>query len=147
MIPWAISEIWLQIGEKCWKWPFLDCFFSARRPSWIFSSFQKDVHLLSQMFNDVSKSQKDPMSHLWDLTPDTRTHGNTDRRKHGRSLFLYPPRGSTDPTGDNKSFAPFLLTKVVIGEGAQKISIIFVKNQDIQNPKTSAWSWGTLLSS
>jgi len=79
MIPWAISEIWLRTDKNCWKWPFFDSFLLARRPSWKFSSFQKDVHLSRMMAEVILEFQNDPMSHLWDLTPDGKTEtGKTE---------------------------------------------------------------------
>ena len=94
-----LTEIWHKMQQNCPKRPFLTYFFNARRPSWNFSKFWKDVHRLAMVLYDVSTFQKDPMSHLWDLMPEGRTDGRTDGCTDGRKVFLYPPLGPTGPTG------------------------------------------------
>ena len=80
--------------QNCPKSPFLTYFFNGRRPSWIFSKFQNDVHLPRQVLYDVLKFRNDPMSHLWDLTRYGRTDGRTD----GRHSYI-PLSGTKCPRG------------------------------------------------
>ena len=85
----------------CWncpKRPILTYFFNTRRPSWFFSKFPKDVHQPHVVLDNVLKFQKDPTSHLWDLKPDTLTHGQKDGHTDGRYSYI-PLWVLPDPRG------------------------------------------------